>query len=50
MVYGHIYGRQVYSIVTDGRENHPWLIYHSSKLFTNPEMFEAWISNERYRS
>lgn len=33
-----------YLIVTNGHENHPWLRYHSTKLFTNLKDFENWVS------
>lgn len=49
MVYGHIWKKAVYSIVTDGREKHPWLAYHSTKLFTNQDIFEEWMINGRYK-
>jgi hypothetical protein len=34
----------VYSIISNGHENHPWLKYCSEKTFTNKDDFEKWIS------
>jgi len=33
-----------YLIITNGHENHPWLKYHSTKIFTDFKSFEDWIS------
>jgi len=43
MVYANIYEKLVYSIISNGHENHPWLKYHSYKIFTKLNDFEKWI-------
>jgi len=39
-----IYGLPVYVICTDDRAKHPWLVYHSTEIFTSYEDFEEWIT------
>ena len=45
MVYAKNFKKEVYSIVMTGQEKHPWLSVHSSKIFTNFQDFEGFISN-----
>jgi len=35
IVYAFIDSKLVYLIVTNGEENHPWLRYHATKVFTS---------------
>ena len=34
IVYAKINNKPVYSLITNGHDNHPWLKYHSKKIFT----------------
>ncbi|MBI2666759.1 hypothetical protein HYX13_04055 [Candidatus Woesearchaeota archaeon] len=38
-----VYYKPVYAIVLDGRERHPWILYHATKIFTTQDVFERWI-------
>ena len=43
MVYGNkIYNKPVYSIITNKHEKHPWLNFHSTKVFTSMKEFEDY--------
>ena len=44
MVYGKLYKKPVYSIVTNKHEKHPWLQYHSTKVFTELSDLEKFLS------
>lgn len=47
MVYAKkIFNKIVYSIITNGVEEHPWLKYHSDKIFTSLNGFEEWITKK----
>jgi len=35
----------VYLIVTNGKENHPWLRYHATEIFTSLKSFEEFLAN-----
>lgn len=35
IVYAKIMNKKVYTVVTNGHEKHPWLIFHSDRLFDN---------------
>jgi len=51
MVYAkRIYKKEVYSIITNGDENHPWLNYHSDKVFTGLLDFEMYIVEKFFRN
>lgn len=43
MVYANILQKKVYSIITNGHENHPWLKYHSDEIFLNKKDFEEYL-------
>ncbi|MCK9595579.1 hypothetical protein M0R19_00110 [Candidatus Pacearchaeota archaeon] len=47
MVYNKMFGKEAYSIITSKEENHPWLRYHSDKIFLNFESFEEFIVGEK---
>lgn len=38
---------ETYAIVTDGRHNHPWIVYHTNKIFLDQIMFEKYITNKK---
>jgi len=44
IVYANIYKLPVYLIVTNGHHKHPWLVYHSTKVFTSLENFESYMN------
>lgn len=46
MVYTKLNNKLLYSIVTNGHDNHPWLRYHSTKIFTNKLDFEKYIKQK----
>ncbi len=50
MVYAYLWNKPIYSIVTSGKEDHSWLVYHSTKIFTSKEAFEEWITNNHSSS
>jgi len=35
-----------YLIITNKHENHPWLKYHATEIFTSLDDFENWISTD----
>lgn len=37
-------GKPVFIICENGHENHPWLVYHSTKIFTNTKDFQIYIT------
>ena len=43
MVYASLYCKPVYTIITNNQEEHPWLKYHSTKIFKSREQFLKWI-------
>ena len=43
IVYAHIYHKPVFIIVTNGHEQHPWLTFHATKIFTSREQFEVFL-------
>jgi len=43
MVYARILNKPVYSLVTNGLETHPWMLYHSDKIFTNEKGLEEFL-------
>lgn len=45
MVYAHSFHVPVYSLITNGHENHPWLKYHSDKIFTKIKSLEDFLCN-----
>lgn len=48
IVYAYLYCRPVYIIVTNGHEEHPWLQYHATKVFTSYREFELWLQDSEY--
>ncbi len=44
IVYSHLAVKPVYIICTNGHENHQWLAYHATKVFTTPEQFTEYMS------
>ena len=44
MVYTKQAGKEVFSVITNGHEKHPWLKYHSDKIFRCLGDFEKWIA------
>jgi nucleoside 2-deoxyribosyltransferase len=40
IVYARLFNKDVFLIATNGKHSHPWLKYHSTKLFTSFEDFE----------
>lgn len=43
MVYAHIFGKDVYSLITNGHEHHPWIRYHSTRVFTDGNKLDIAI-------
>ncbi|MEK6757723.1 MAG: hypothetical protein AABX88_01210 [Nanoarchaeota archaeon] len=48
MVYAYKFDVPVYSLITNGHEKHPWLDYHSTKIFTKEKDLEEFL-NLNYR-
>ena len=48
MVYAKINNKPVYSVITNGHENHPWLDYHSTEKFTNFKDLEFYLNSKTY--
>ena len=46
MVYAALYCKPVYTIITNKQDEHPWLKYHSTKIFKSQEQFLKWISRK----
>jgi len=46
MVYSKLYGKIVYALITNGHHNHPWLKFHSDKVFTDITKLENHLKNE----
>ena len=44
MVYAKNAGKEVFSVVSNGHQNHPWLKYHSDKIFRCLGDFQKWIA------
>jgi len=43
--YGYSMGKPVFIICENGHEKHPWLVYHSEKIFTNTKDFRKCIQD-----
>ena len=43
IVYAYQLQKPVYLICTNKQQNHPWLQYHSTQIFTTFEQFEEWL-------
>lgn len=46
MIYARLVNKSVYSLITNGQEKHPWLRYHSTKIFTSYKELEEFLLNE----
>lgn len=47
MVYAHnLFQKPTYTLVTNGQENHPWIKYHSDKVFTNNLEMKRFLENK----
>ena len=46
MVYGTMLKKPVYSVITNGHDKHPWLQYHSTKVFTEIGELETFLEND----
>jgi nucleoside 2-deoxyribosyltransferase len=47
MVYAHSLDKPVYSVITNGHDKHPWLQYHSTKVFKKAGDLETFLENDR---
>lgn len=45
IVYGFIFHKPVYIICNIGHHNHPWLLYHSKKIFKTFKEAERWLKS-----
>jgi len=43
MVYGRLFQKKIFALITNGYEKHPWLVYHSSEIFTSIEGLEKGV-------
>jgi len=43
MVYAHKLGVPVYAVILNGHIGHPWLRYHSTKIFETLEELAEWL-------
>jgi len=43
IVYAYLLNKPVYSLITNGKEKDPWLMYHSTKIFTKREELEEFL-------
>ncbi len=41
--YAYSMGKPVFIVCENGHEKHPWLVYHSDKIFTNTKDFRKYI-------
>ena len=44
-----VFPKVVYTIVTNGKEKHPWLRHHSDRVFASFADFENWWFREHMR-
>jgi len=47
MVYGKLFGKEVLSVVSNGHEEHPWLKYHSNKIFKSLDDLYCFLAEEK---
>jgi nucleoside 2-deoxyribosyltransferase len=47
MVYAALYCKPVYTIITNKQDKHPWLKYHSTKIFKSRKDFEDYITKNK---
>lgn len=45
IVYAWSYHLPVYSIITNGHHGHPWLMYHSTRVFRSLMEFEGYLTS-----
>jgi len=45
MVYAKVLSKPIYSVITNGHDKHPWLRYHSDKIFTDRKDLERFLIN-----
>lgn len=43
MVYGKLFHKKVYTLVENDQEDHPWIKYHSDKVFTELGDLEKFL-------
>lgn len=43
--YAYSMGKPVFIICENGHQDHPWLVYHSNKIFTNTAQFRKYIQD-----
>lgn len=43
MVYTKLFKKELLSVITNGHENHPWLRYHSDRIFTDIRKLEKYL-------
>jgi len=46
IVYAYLWGIPVYCLVSNGHEDHPWLVYHCEKIVTSKEDMEEFLRIE----
>lgn len=46
IVYAHLYKKKIFIICTNGKDKHPWLRYHATKMFISCDDFEIYIKEE----
>jgi len=49
IVYAHQMKKIIYIVVLNGHEEHPWLKYHATKIFTSFEYLANHLAEERLR-
>ncbi len=45
MVYAKFYLKPVYSVISNGHHKHPWLVYHSTKIFQHLNSLENYFND-----
>jgi nucleoside 2-deoxyribosyltransferase len=43
IVYARMFHKPIYMLVVNGHEDHPWLQYHATKIFTTFEELENYL-------
>ena len=43
IVYAHSMDKKIYIVVLNGHEQHPWIQYHATKVFTSFEDLDHYI-------
>ena len=43
MVYAHMFGRKVYTVISNGHVGHPWLRYHSTRVFSKLDELTEYL-------